>query len=115
MGAERLLLDGRGRVLLPPALRTAAGLRPAQPLAIGLGEVELLVMPAAAPNGRASTLDSKGRLTLPAALRADLGLRKGATLLAQPVAEGLVLVTPARLLGRLRAARLALQARLEEA
>ncbi len=115
MGAERLLLDGRGRVLLPPSLRVAAGLRPGLPLAIGLGEVEMLVLHAPAATGRAPRLDGKGRLTLPAGLRADLGLRKGATLLAQPVAEGLVLVTPARLLGRLRAARLALQARLDEA
>ena len=65
-------------------------------------------------DARSPTLDGKGRLTLPASLRATLGLRKGGVLLAQPVPGGLVLVTPERLMGRLRAARLALQRRLEQ-
>ena len=115
MRAQKLLLDGRGRVLLPPALREAAGLRAGEPLVIGLGEVELIVAPANTPVGpRPPTLDRKGRLTLPASLRSALGLVPGAALLAQPGLEGLRLATPARLLGRLRSARLALQRRLNE-
>jgi bifunctional DNA-binding transcriptional regulator/antitoxin component of YhaV-PrlF toxin-antitoxin module len=107
---QRLRLDSRGRVLLPPPLRAAAGLAPGQPLRIAVEDDEVRVAPldpgrAAA---RAPTLDRKGRLTLPGPLRAALGLGVGATLLLQPVPPGLRLVTPARLIGRLREARLAL-------
>jgi bifunctional DNA-binding transcriptional regulator/antitoxin component of YhaV-PrlF toxin-antitoxin module len=112
----KLLLDGRGRLLLPAALREAAGLAPGVPLLIALTEVGLRVSPAAPPAGpRPPTIDAKSRLTLPAPLRAALGLGEGATLLAQAGPEGLALAVPMRLLARLRAARLALQQRLDEA
>ncbi len=123
----RLLLDGRGRILLPPLLRQATGLELGQPLAIRIADDEIRVTPVTAPadapadappadgqEPRLPTLDRKGRLTLPAPLRTALGLVPGAALLIQPTPPGLRMVTPGRLLGRLREARLALTRQLAQ-
>ncbi|MGG5886875.1 AbrB/MazE/SpoVT family DNA-binding domain-containing protein [Falsiroseomonas sp. HC035] len=109
-----MLLDSRGRVLLTPALRAATGLVPAMPLSVSVEDGEVCVQPAAAVAARSPTLDWKGRLTLPGPLRRTLGLVPGTTLLLRVAAPGLRLVTPARLLGRQRAARLALTEALGE-
>lgn len=113
---HRLKLDPRGRVLLPPALRAATGLALGQPLDVVVAEDEVLVTPAPAgrQGARLPTLDRKGRLTLPGPLRGALGLQAGATLLLQPMPPGLRLVTPARLIGRLREARLSLTRHLDQ-
>ncbi len=115
---HRLKLDARGRVLLPPPLRAATGLSPGQPLDIVVTEDEVRVTPAAPGTGgrgpRLPTLDRKGRLTLPGPLRGVLGLATGATLLLQPTPPGLRLMTPGRLIGRLREARLALSRHLDQ-
>lgn len=111
MRAHRLWLDGRGRVLLPPALRSATGLEPGVKLTVVVdaGEVHVHSTDGAAP-ARMPTLDRKGRLTLPGALRAALNLTGGTVLLLKPDAPGLRLITPTRLIGRLREARVALAA-----
>jgi bifunctional DNA-binding transcriptional regulator/antitoxin component of YhaV-PrlF toxin-antitoxin module len=116
---HRLKLDARGRVLLPPPLRAATGLLPGQPLDVVVSGDEVRVTPAAGPatgrhGARLPTLDTKGRLTLPGPLRNALGIAVGATLLLQPTPPGLRLVTPARLIGRLREARLALTRHLDK-
>jgi len=115
---HRLKLDARGRILLPPPLRAATGLTPGQPLDIVVAEDEVRVTLAAPdggkPGARLPTLDRKGRLTLPGPLRGVLGLTTGATLLLQPTPPGLRLMTPARLIGRLREARLALARHLDQ-
>jgi bifunctional DNA-binding transcriptional regulator/antitoxin component of YhaV-PrlF toxin-antitoxin module len=114
---HRLRIDARGRVLLPPPLRAATGLLPNQPLTVVLADEELHVSPAGedrpAGNLRLPTLDRKGRLTLPGPLRTALGLAPGGTVLMQPLPPGMRLVTPARLLGRLREARESLTRHLE--
>ena len=114
---HRLRIDARGRVLLPPPLRTATSLLPNQPLLVVLEDDELRVSPAGPekPEGniRLPTLDRKGRLTLPGPLRGTLGLVPGGTVLMQPTPPGMRLVTPARLLGRLREARESLTRHLE--
>ncbi len=114
---HRLRIDARGRVLLPPPLRAATGLLPNQPLLVVLQDEELRVSPAGeekpAGNVRLPTLDRKGRLTLPGSLRTTLGLVPGGTVLMQPTPPGMRLVTPARLLGRLREARESLTRHLE--
>jgi bifunctional DNA-binding transcriptional regulator/antitoxin component of YhaV-PrlF toxin-antitoxin module len=114
---HRLRIDARGRVLLPPPLRAATGLLPNQPLLVVLQDDELHVSLAGAekPEGniRLPTLDLKGRLTLPGPLRGTLGLVPGGTVLMQPMPPGMRLVTPARLLGRLREARESLTRHLE--
>ncbi|MGK7869227.1 AbrB/MazE/SpoVT family DNA-binding domain-containing protein [Falsiroseomonas sp. E2-1-a20] len=114
MRAHRLLLDARGRVLLTPTLRAATGLVPAMPLSVSVEDGEVCVRRAVAAAPRSPTLDRKGRLTLPGPLRRTLGLVPGATLLLRVAAPGLRLVTPARLLGRQRAARLALTEALDD-
>jgi bifunctional DNA-binding transcriptional regulator/antitoxin component of YhaV-PrlF toxin-antitoxin module len=110
--AHRLLLDARGRVLLTPALRSATALQQGAPLEVSVEDGELWVRPAVAAAARSPTLDRKGRLTLPGPLRRTLGLAPGMALLLRAEPPGLRLVTPARLFGRLRAARLALTAAL---
>ncbi len=114
---HRLRIDARGRVLLPPPLRAATGLLPNQPLLVVLQDDEVHVSPAGAEkpaaNIRLPTLDRKGRLTLPVPMRGTLGLVPGGTVLMQPVPPGMRLVTPARLLGRLREARESLTRHLE--
>ncbi|WP_439599310.1 AbrB/MazE/SpoVT family DNA-binding domain-containing protein [Falsiroseomonas sp.] len=115
MRAHRLQLDTRGRVLLTPALRAATGLVPGLKLRVAVEDGEVAVSPGEMPErGRSPTLDRKGRLTLPGPLRRSLGLVPGAVLLLRVDAPGLRLVTPARLLGRMKAARLALAKALEE-
>jgi DNA-binding transcriptional regulator/RsmH inhibitor MraZ len=113
MRPQKLRLDTRGRVLLTPALRDAAGLVPGMKLVVAVEDGELHVQPGetAAP-GRAPTLDLKGRLTLPGALRKSLGLVPGATLLLRVDRPGLRLVAPGRLFARQRAARQALESAL---
>lgn len=114
---HRLRIDARGRVLLPPSLRVAAALEANQPLVVVLEDDELRVSPAGPDkpegNTRLPTLDRKGRLTLPGPLRGALGLVPGGTVLMQPTPPGMRLVTPARLLGRLREARESLTRHLE--
>jgi bifunctional DNA-binding transcriptional regulator/antitoxin component of YhaV-PrlF toxin-antitoxin module len=112
MRTHRLQLDARGRVLLTPALRAATGLVPAAPLEISAEDGEVWVRPALVAAPRSPTLDRKGRLTLPGPLRRSLALGPGTTLLLRVAAPGLRLVTPSRLFGRMRAARLALAAAL---
>jgi bifunctional DNA-binding transcriptional regulator/antitoxin component of YhaV-PrlF toxin-antitoxin module len=108
MRVHRVQLDTRGRVLLTPAFRAATALSPGAPLDVTVEDGELWVRPADAAGQRSPTLDRKGRLTLPSALRRAIGLAPGSALLLRMQAPGLRLVTPTRLFGRLRAARLAL-------
>lgn len=108
MRVHKVQLDTRGRVLLAPALRAATALSPGVPLGISVEDGELWVRPADAAGQRSPALDRKERLTLPATLRHAIGLAPGSALLLRVQAPGLRLVTPTRLFGRLRAARLAL-------
>lgn len=112
MRPQRLRLDTRGRVLLPPLLRDSTGLSPGQGLTVAVEDDEVLVRPGQGVAGRSPTLDRKGRLTLPGALRKSLGLVADSALLPRADRPGLRLVAPARLLARLRHARLALDAAL---
>ncbi|MGX9966590.1 hypothetical protein ACVFYP_24915 [Roseomonas sp. F4] len=114
MRPQRLRLDTRGRVLLTPALRDATGLVPGVKLMVTVEDDTLHVQPGEGVAGRVPTLDRKGRLTLPGSLRKSLGLLPGATLLMKVEAPGLRLVAPGHLLARLRAARQALNAALNE-
>ena len=98
MRAVRLRMDVRGRVLLPPTLRSHAGLVPGRPLAVTTEDAQLIVRPTETPERRAPTLDRKGRLTLPGVLRAEFGLAPGATLLVRAEPPGLRLATPGGLL-----------------
>lgn len=61
----------------------------------------------------AARVDARGRITLPMALRRALGIRPGQRLLLRREGEELRLIAAGTLLGRQRAARRALQARLE--
>jgi len=115
MRAIRLQLDSRGRVLLTPALRAATGLVPGVKLQVAVEDGELAIAPGDhAERGRQPTLDGKGRLTLPGQLRKSLNLVPGTVLLLRVDQPGLRLVTPGRLLGRLKAARLALTEALQD-
>jgi bifunctional DNA-binding transcriptional regulator/antitoxin component of YhaV-PrlF toxin-antitoxin module len=89
-------------------LRQAAALHPGLKLKISIRDDDVLVMPGQVVSGRSPTLDRKGRLTLPGPLRRMLGLAPGVMLLLRIDPPGLRMVTPARLIGRLRSARLAL-------
>lgn len=69
---------------------------------------------AAAHRPAAARVDARGRITLPMALRRALGIRPGQRLLLRREGEELRLIAAAALLGRQRAAREALLARLAQ-